>query len=246
MSRLLAVIPVRMAATRLPGKPLLTIGERTVVEWVHRRTEQTGVFDRVVVATPDPEIRDAVEKFGGEVELTSSVHLTGTDRVAEVAGRLQDYDVVANIQGDQPFVDDVMLRALVTPYVAGERPDMVTIGAPLPHDGYTDPDTVKVITDRASNALYFSRSPIPYGYSDTRGIDCLHHHLGLYAFTDSYLQRYATLPATPLERIERLEQLRALEHGATIRVATVDHGRLIEINTPHDLEQARQHVGRLS
>jgi 3-deoxy-manno-octulosonate cytidylyltransferase (CMP-KDO synthetase) len=235
-----------MAATRLPGKPLLTIGERTVVEWVHRRTEQTGVFDQVVVATPDLEIHDAVKKFGGEVELTSGDHLTGTDRVAEVARRLPQYDVIANVQGDQPFVDEVMLRALVEPYIAGDRPDMVTIGAPLPPDGYADPDTVKVITNRASNALYFSRSPIPNGYSAADGIDCLYHHLGLYAFTSSYLQRYANLPATPLERTERLEQLRALEHGATIRVATVDHGRLIEINTPHDLEQARQHVGRLS
>lgn len=246
MTRLLAVIPVRMAATRLPGKPLLTIGDRTVVEWVHHRTERTDVFDRVVVATPDKEIHEAVERFGGEVVLTSGDHLTGTDRVAEVAGQLADYDVIANVQGDQPFVDEVMLRALVAPYLDGERPDMVTIGAPLPPDGYADPDTVKVVTDRASNALYFSRSPIPNGHAPDQSSDCVHHHLGLYAFTAAYLQHYATLSPTPLERLERLEQLRALEHGATIRVATVDHGRLIEINTVHDLERAHEQAGRLS
>lgn len=245
MTRLLAVIPVRMAAQRLPGKPLAVINGRSVVEWVHRRTELTGVFERVIVATSDFEIAREVESFGGEVAVTRVDHETGTDRVAEVAASLPEFDVVANVQGDQPFVDEILLRALVQPYVAGHTPDMVTIGAPLPPGGHLNADTVKVVSDLDGRALYFSRSPIPFGYQPEDAVDCVHHHLGLYAFTNSFLQRFAQFPSTPLERAERLEQLRALEHGATIRVTRVPHGRLIEINTPEDLQLAREHGSEL-
>ena len=239
MVRSLAVIPVRMGASRLPGKPLAVLAGRSVVEWVHRRTVASGVFDAVVVATPDQVIADAVAMFGGEVMLTAADHLTGTDRVAEVARRDPSYDVVANVQGDQPFVDTEMLTALVSPYVDGDRPDMVTIGAPLPPDGLNDENTVKVLTNLGGDAIYFSRSPIPHGLQPDAIDAPVRHHLGLYAFTSTFLQRYATLAPTPLEQIERLEQLRVLEHGYRIRVMTVASGRLLEVNTPEDLEAAR-------
>lgn len=239
MVRSLAVIPVRMAASRLPGKPLAIIAGRTVVEWVHRRTIAAGVFDSVVVATPDAEIAAAVDAFGGDAVLTANNHVTGTDRVAEVARREPEYDVVANVQGDQPFVDEVMLTALVAPYRDGDRPDMVTIGAPLPVQAFADENTVKVLINLRGDAIYFSRSPIPNGLN-ARTVDApVRHHLGLYAFTSEFLQTYATLSPTPLEQIERLEQLRVLEHGYRIRVMTVPQGRLLEVNTPEDLEAAR-------
>ncbi len=242
---MLAVIPVRMAAQRLPGKPLEVIGDRTVVEWVHRRTINAGVFDHVVVATPDREIARAVERFGGEVVMTEAHHATGTDRVAEVAARQPHYDVVANVQGDQPFVDHVMLRALVSPYTAGVSPDMATIGAPLPPGGYESADTVKVVSDRSGRALYFSRAPIPHGLDADDPPLCVHHHIGLYAFRSEFLQVFAGLEETPLERLERLEQLRALEHGAAIHISVVPHGRLVEINTPDDLIAARARAQEL-
>jgi 3-deoxy-manno-octulosonate cytidylyltransferase (CMP-KDO synthetase) len=235
-----------MAATRLPGKPLLKIGDRPVVEWVYRRTVSAGIFDRVVVATPDDEIATVVDRFGGEVVVTRDDHPTGTDRVAEVSERLTDFDVVANVQGDQPFVDSAMLEALIRPYFDGDQPDMVTIGAPLTRDAFDDPNTVKVVCDRRSNALYFSRSAIPYGYSFDGGFDCVHHHLGLYAFAREFLAAYSTLPATPLETSERLEQLRALEHGARVRVVVVPAARLIEINTVDDLLRAQHHAEDLA
>jgi 3-deoxy-manno-octulosonate cytidylyltransferase (CMP-KDO synthetase) len=239
MERSLAVIPVRLAASRLPGKPLAILAGRSVVEWVHRRTVAADVFDSVVVATPDEEIAAAVTAFGGDVVITASDHITGTDRVAEVARREPTYDVIANVQGDQPFVDETMLTALVAPYRDGDRPDMVTIGAPLAADALGDENTVKVLINLHGDAIYFSRSPIPNGLQADEIDAPVRHHLGLYAFTSSFLQEYAALSPTPLERIERLEQLRVLEHGYRIRVMTVPSGRLLEVNTPEDLEAAR-------
>lgn len=239
MGTSLAVIPVRMGASRLPGKPLADLGGRPIVQWVYERAVAAGLFDEVVVATPDEEIATLVRRIGGRVEMTSDRHSTGTDRVAEVADRFQGCDVVANIQGDQPFVDADMLGALLTPYAAGERPDMVTIGVPLGEGSLEDEHTVKVLLDRRGHALYFSRSPVPHGWSPQGETAPVLHHLGLYAFRADFLHRYADLEPTPFEKAERLEQLRVLEHGHTIRVVTLERGRLLEINTADDLDAAR-------
>ena len=233
--RLLAVVPVRMSATRLPGKPLLLLDGQTVVQRVHDAVQDSGLFDEVVVATDDERIADEVSSFGGTVRMTSSEHATGSDRVAEVA-RSTSADVVANVQGDQPFVDAAMLRALVRPYLAGERPAMTTVGCPLADAGQLrDPSVVKVVRSRAGRALYFSRSAIPHG----EGFDpsLVLHHIGLYAFRTDVLQGFADLTPTPLEQQERLEQLRALEHGVEIVVEQVQR-RTIEINTPEDYDAA--------
>lgn len=241
--RALAVIPVRLAASRLPGKPLADLGGRPVVEWVHQRTSDTGVFDRVVVATPDREIAEVVESFGAEVEMTADNHATGTDRVAEVAQRLAEYDVVANIQGDQPFVDRRLLEALLRPYGHGDDPDMVTIGTPLSMRSYHDEHTVKVLMSARGDALYFSRSAIPHGVTPDNIAELpLAHHLGLYAFRSASLVRYSSLPSTPLETVERLEQLRMIEHGFRVRVEFVEGAHPVEINTASDLETAQATV----
>ena len=227
-----------MAATRFPGKPLADLGGRPLVQWVYESASGCADIDELVVATPDPEIIDAVRGFGGQVELTRSDHPTGTDRVAEVAVRHAEAEVVVNIQGDQPFVTAPMLSALVGPYHAGAAPVMTTVAAPLdPDSGPGDPNIVKVVCDRAGDALYFSRSPIPFRRHPMAGPLPAYHHIGLYAFTRDFLAKYATMSPTPLEQAEGLEQLRVLEHGYRIRVSPIDHP-VLEVNTPEDLVQA--------
>jgi 3-deoxy-manno-octulosonate cytidylyltransferase (CMP-KDO synthetase) len=245
--RILAVVPVRYGASRLPGKPLADLGGRPLVQWVYEAATGCTAFDDVIVATDSEEIAARVRDFGGVSELTRANHLTGTDRVAEVAERHVDADVVVNVQGDQPFATAEMLRALVSPYLAGERPPMTTLACPLADPSWwTDPNVVKVVRDVNGYALYFSRSSIPYGAMDGGfQVEPL-HHLGLYAFMRETILRFPTLPATPLEQQERLEQLRALEHGIRIRVCDTERP-VLEVNTPEDLERARRQVaGKVS
>lgn len=243
MVQILAVIPARYASVRFPGKPLVQIGDRPMVQWVYEAAKQCSVFSKVVVATDSSVIVDCVHNFGGAVELTSSDHVTGTDRVAEVAERYPEMDVVVNVQGDQPFVTAEMLLQLVQPYLDGEMPEMTTLACPLDQEtGYSDPNAVKVICDRHQNALYFSRSPIPY-YRNVIPAPVF-HHLGLYAFRRDFLAQYATLTPTPLEHCEALEQLRVLEHGYRIRVCRTE-AAVPEINTPEDLIAAKQWIASL-
>jgi 3-deoxy-manno-octulosonate cytidylyltransferase (CMP-KDO synthetase) len=241
--RILGVIPARMAATRFPGKPLADLAGRPLVRWVYESAAACADLDELVVATPDPEIVEAVESFGGRAELTRHSHPTGTDRVAEAAARRPDADVVVNVQGDQPFVTPEMLSALVSPYRAGDDPVMTTVAAPLDLHGPDDPNVVKVICDRVGDALYFSRSPIPYRRSEVAGRLPVFHHIGLYAFRREFLARYAGLQPTPLEESEGLEQLRVLEHGHRIRVCPIA-SPVLEVNTPEDLAQAVALVAR--
>ena len=237
----LAVVPVRMASSRFPGKPLADLGGRPIVQWVWEAASRCPDFDRVVVATADEEIADTVRGFGGEVELTRPDHPTGSDRAAEVAARHPGASVVVNVQGDQPFAATEMLSALVEPFRSGEPPAISTLACPLsdPRD-HADPNVVKVVRDLAGNALYFSRSPIPHAGGEEGAVSAL-HHLGLYAFDREALLEFPRLDPTPLERRERLEQLRALEHGLRIQVALTERPAL-EINTPEDLDAARELV----
>ena len=239
--RILAVVPAREAAQRFPGKPLADLEGRPVVQWVYEAAKACSAFDAVVVATDSERIAEAVRGFGGEVELTRDDHATGTDRVAEVAERHPGSDVVVNVQGDQPFATAEMLTALVQPYLDGETPSMTTLACPLETDeAWDDPNVVKVVRDLDGNALYFSRSSIPHSRDGGRYAGAL-HHLGLYAFTRDTVLRFPSLEPTPLEAEERLEQLRAMEHGIRIRVCDTDHP-VMEINTPEDLEAARELV----
>lgn len=236
--KILGVIPARYASQRFPGKPLAMIGDYSMVRRVHDAAKTCSVLDQVLVATESDVIAEHVRDFGGLVELTSAQHPSGTDRVAEVAARHTEADVIVNIQGDQPFVTATMLRQLVGPYLAGQRPEMTTLACPFNETvNVQNPNVVKVICDRNQNALYFSRAPIPY-YRQT-GPAPVFHHLGLYAFRRDFLERYATLETTPLEQCEALEQLRVLEHGYTITVCHTETA-VIEVNTPADLEAARR------
>ena len=237
---MLGVIPARLAAVRFPRKPLADLCGRPLVQWVYEAATACPTLDEVVVATPDEEIADHVRAIGGAAEMTRSDHPTGTDRVAEVATRRLDADVVVNVQGDQPFVTPEMLSALIEPFAAGDGVVMSTLGAPLnPRATAGDPNTVKVVCDQHGDALYFSRSGIPYFRTD--GPAPVFHHIGLYAFDRAFLATYAGLAPTPLEEREGLEQLRALEHGYRIRVQPTA-APVIEVNTPEDMEAARAHV----
>jgi 3-deoxy-manno-octulosonate cytidylyltransferase (CMP-KDO synthetase) len=238
--RIAAVIPVRHAATRFPGKPLADLDGRPLVQWVYEAAKSCAAFDYVVVATDSEEIARRVREFGGVAELTRHDHPTGTDRVAELAERHDDADVIANVQGDQPFATAEMLNALVAPYLAGERPSMTTLACPLlDPTWWTDPNVVKVVRGVNGYALYFSRSPIPYGaVAEDSRVKPL-HHLGLYAYDRDTLLRFTTLSPTPLEQQEHLEQLRALENGIGIRLCDTARS-ILEVNTPEDLEQARR------
>lgn len=237
--RILCVIPARLASTRLPRKPLALLQGRPIIEWTYQAASQCDFFTQVVVATDSEEVQAVVAALGAKVVMTDPTIQTGTDRVARVAQQFPDMDVVVNLQGDEPFVTPDMLRALVAPYLAGERPVMTTLANPLDKAAeYHSPAKVKVVVNLAGDALYFSRAPIPFERIPVDPFP-VYHHQGMYAFTAEFLQRYAQLPQTPLELAEQLEQLRALEHGYAIRVCVTPH-KTLEINTPEELAEAQQ------
>jgi 3-deoxy-manno-octulosonate cytidylyltransferase (CMP-KDO synthetase) len=232
----IGIIPARYASTRFPGKPLVEIAGRTMIEHVYRRAEQARSLAEVWIATDDHRIFNAARGFGGRVVMTSPDHPSGTDRIAEAASHLEA-DVVVNVQGDEPLLDPSEIDAVVEPFAT--IPDLVmsTAAVPIrdPRD-VQDPGVVKVVLDREGFALYFSRLPIPL----YRGGEAGPHlkHLGLYAYRKSFLLEYATLEPTPLEQAERLEQLRVLEHGHRILVVITDHDA-VSVDTPEDLERVR-------
>lgn len=220
------VIPARYASSRLPGKPLLRETGKYLVQHVYERAKQARRASDVVVATDDPRIAAAVASFGGRSVLTRRDHPNGTDRVAEVASRL-DADVVINLQGDEPLVEPATLDLLAELLQRNPESDMATLATPITSaDEYASPHCVKVVCDGGGRALYFSRSPVPYvrdGRPDfsSRPARFL-RHLGLYAYRRGFLLALAGMPAVPLEELEKLEQLRVLAAGRSIQVGIVE------------------------
>lgn len=244
-----AIIPARYASTRFPGKPLADIHGKTMIQRVYEQTCKATLVDRVIVATDDQRVAEVVTAFGGELWMTSARHETGTDRLAEVAAGL-DADLVVNVQGDEPLIDPRTIDLAVAPLLADETIDMGTLRVAITSlDEFLDPNVVKVVVDRAGNALYFSRAAIPCAreYLDTLAENfsalCAYKHIGLYVYRREFLLRYPTLAVTPLEKLEKLEQLRALEHGYRIHVevTTVPSQG---VDTPQDLEKVRAIVAR--
>jgi 3-deoxy-manno-octulosonate cytidylyltransferase (CMP-KDO synthetase) len=232
----IAIIPARFNSTRLPGKPLKEIQGRTLIEHVYRRVEMARGLDRILVATDDERIRQEVERFGGDVVLTRTDHQSGTDRLAEAVADLPDDLIVVNVQGDEPLIEpEVIDRALEAARMRDA--DVVTLMTPLTDpDSMRDPNRVKVVVDLNGFAMYFSRSLVP-----SSGKCSL--HLGLYAYRVGFIKFFATLEPTPLEREERLEQLRILEHGFKIRVVEVE-SESWGIDTPADLEEFERMLGK--
>jgi len=220
---------------------LARIGDKPMIQWVYECAAAVPEIDRVLVATDDERICDAVASFGGEAVMTRPTHPSGTDRVAEVAASL-DAALVVNVQGDLPFFDPGLVGA---PLAALDREDipMATVRTRIATaEDQRDPNVVKVVTDQQQLALYFSRSPIPYRAEDADRGDFGYRHIGLYVYRRDFLLTFARLEPTPLERIERLEQLRALERGYRIKVCEVGRD-FVEVNTPADLERARAMAG---
>ncbi len=230
----IAIIPARYASSRFPGKPLVEIAGKTMIEHVYRRASLAQSLQGVWVATDDQRIFDAVRAFGGLVVMTRSDHPSGTDRIAEAASALEA-DVVVNVQGDEPLLDPAEIDAVVSPFADSADLLMSTARVRIldPRD-VADPGVVKVVCDREGYALYFSRLPLPYYRSGDAGEH--YKHLGLYAYRKSFLQQYAALQPTPLEQAECLEQLRVLENGHRILVVTVEHDA-VSVDTPEDLER---------
>jgi 3-deoxy-manno-octulosonate cytidylyltransferase (CMP-KDO synthetase) len=238
----IAIIPARFQSTRLPGKALASIAGHPMVWHVAARTRRARGLARVIVATDDPRIVDAVAATGAEAVLTRADHPSGTDRLAEVAAGL-DAAIVVNVQGDLPLLDPAMVERLVARMTADPSLPMATLASPL-HDEaeWRSPHVVKVVCDAGGRALYFSRSPIPHDRDGARpaGEPLGWRHIGMYAYRRDVLLRLAALPPSPLERRERLEQLRALEHGIAIGVVEWTAAEpLIEVDTEADLERAR-------
>jgi 3-deoxy-manno-octulosonate cytidylyltransferase (CMP-KDO synthetase) len=234
---IVAVIPARYESSRLPGKVLADIAGRPMVEHVYRRAAEARGVDAVVVATDDERIASAVESFGGVARLTQPGHRTGTDRVAETARDLR-CEIVVNVQADLPLLEPEMIAEAIGPFNEDGEIQMSTLRQAISDPSEADnPNVVKVVVDRSGNALYFSRSKIPYCRED--GV-CF-KHIGLYAFRREFLLSFAALSQTPLERAESLEQLRALEHGYRIR-AVETRFESIEVDTPEDLERVRRRV----
>ena len=245
MAKVYAVIPARYGSTRLPGKPLRLIDGRPMIRRVYEGAVASGLFAGVIVATDDRRIADVVTGFGGDARLTSAEHPSGTDRVAEIAAGL-DADLVVNVQGDLPFPTRALLGAPLAAMLADETIPMGTVSVPIyDRDRWLDPNVVKVVTDTARSALYFSRAPIPArshrGTGGKEGTPALwgEQHVGLYAYRKEFLLRFASWPPTPLEKLERLEQLRALERGERIYVGACP-GPIVEVDTAEDLERAEQ------
>ena len=232
--KILGVIPARYASSRFPGKALARIGAKTMLEHVYERVSMARYLTSVVIATDDERIFAEARRFGAQVRMTRSDHLSGSDRVAEVASAFPEAKLVVNVQGDEPLIDPSAIDAAILPMLDDPDTPMGTLSKRVenPHE-IGDPNVVKVVTNNAGLALYFSRSPIPHGG------EVYFKHIGLYVYERDFLLGYSAMPVGPLEKAERLEQLRALENGHAIRVVETDYESL-GVDTPADLERVSQ------
>jgi 3-deoxy-manno-octulosonate cytidylyltransferase (CMP-KDO synthetase) len=234
--KVIGIIPARLAATRLPDKPLLDIAGKPMIQRVWERARGAACLNDLLVATPDARIKEVVEAFGGRAVMTSAEHRSGTDRLAEAARGLEA-DVIVNIQGDEPLIEPQSIEAAVAPLLADESLAMSSLMCPCPVSELVNPATVKVVADLKGNALYFSRARIPFPRSPEAGVAVM-QHVGLYVYRRDFLLTFSSLSPSPLERTESLEQLRALEHGYKIRMVEIAQAPL-SIDTPEDLERVR-------
>jgi 3-deoxy-manno-octulosonate cytidylyltransferase (CMP-KDO synthetase) len=252
-----AIIPARYASTRLPGKPLFPLANIPMIMHVVARATKARLVSRVIVATDDERIFQAVASRGGEARMTSPDAPSGTDRVAEVAASL-DSDIIVNVQGDEPLIEPSTIDAAIAPLMEDPAIQISTTSEPITSvEDVFNPGVVKVVTDARGFALYFSRSPLPYvrpapGLSleeslrlDARLLSNYRKHSGLYAYRSESLQQFARMEPSPLERLESLEQLRALENGYRVRVVRVEH-RSTGVDTEQDYERVRRFIEEAS
>ena len=235
--KILCVIPARYASTRLPGKPLADIVGKPMIQHVYERSAQATIPQQVVVATDDEKVFQAVQQFGGKVVITSSEHQTGTDRLAEVASKYAEVDVIINVQGDEPLIDPKVIDELAQEFLNDTALQMATVMSIMDSEDYQNPNAVKVVTDLNNNALYFSRSLLPY--PRVAGKANVYKHIGIYAYKKDFLLKFAKLEPTPLEQSESLEQLRALENGYKIKMIKTK-SKFIGVDSIEDLQTVNE------
>jgi len=240
--RVIAVIPARYASERFPGKALAKDTGKFLIQHVYEQVIKSPLLEEVIIATDDQRIADACDSFGASWRMTRADHPSGTDRIAEVAAGL-DADIIVNVQGDEPLIDPLNIDELINLLDQDRQADMATLSAFFaPDEDIGNPNIVKVVVDCRNHALYFSRCPIPF-IRDQGQVQPLHRkHLGLYAYRREVLLSLSRLPATPLEKAEKLEQLRALENGLIIAVKDVRHSA-VGIDTP---QQYRKFVNQFN
>ncbi len=242
-----AIIPARYDSTRFPGKPLALLGGKPMIQHVYENASRTPGLDRVIVATDDRRIFAAAKNFGAEAMMTSAKHLSGTDRLAEVARKIRA-EWMINVQGDLPFIRPQTILRTLSPLKRNRSIPMGTARTPIvERDEWLNPNVVKVVTDRQGFALYFSRAPIPYAPDDGipagngAGKVLGYRHVGIYVYRRDFLLKFAAMRPTALEQSEKLEQLRALSNGYRIRVADVEEPS-VEVDTPDDLQKAEAYL----
>ena len=235
--KVICIIPARYASTRLPGKPLKLIAGKPMIQRVYEQAAKAKMPDEVIVATDDNRVYQAVKDFGGRAVMTSTEHRSGTDRLAEVAKDREDVDVVINVQGDEPMLPPEIIDALAELFAKDGDLQMATMKCPMKQEEYNEPGSVKVVTDLDGYALYFSRSLLPYPRNEA-GVK-VYKHVGIYAYRRDFLLKYAALEPTPLELMESLEQLRALESGYRIKVLESDF-QGVGVDTPEDLARVNR------
>ncbi|EKO3439050.1 3-deoxy-manno-octulosonate cytidylyltransferase [Vibrio fluvialis] len=242
------VIPARYQSTRLPGKPLADIAGKPMVQWVYEQAMQAGA-ERVIIATDDARVEQAVLAFGGTVCMTSPDHQSGTERLAEVVKLLgiEDDHIIVNVQGDEPLIPPSIIRQVADNLAASQAP-MATLAVEISHeDEVFNPNAVKVVTDKDGYALYFSRATIPWDRDnfakDKTVVQPLMRHIGIYAYRAGFINTYIQWPASQLEKIECLEQLRVLWYGEKIHVAVALEAPPAGVDTPEDLDAVRRIVG---
>ncbi len=238
--KVIVVIPSRYASTRLPGKALVQLAGKPMVQHVYERAKRAQTVHRVLVATDDQRIIDAVTAFGGEARMTRADHRTGTERIAEVAVH-EDGDVFVDVQGDEPLIDPAAIDTAVGALLEEPQAQISTVATAIRHAGdIMDPNVVKTVLDFDGNALYFSRAPIPWIRDTQQKLHVKYwKHLGLYVFQREALLEFPTLPQGELEKIEQLEQLRWLENGWKIRVAEVAHDA-VSVDVPEDVARVEK------
>ncbi|HHH84419.1 MAG TPA: 3-deoxy-manno-octulosonate cytidylyltransferase [Firmicutes bacterium] len=232
MKKILVVIPARMASTRLPGKPLYPICGKPLIQWVYEGVSRASLIEDIIVATDDERIVEAVSSFGGKAVLTGAHHQTGTDRICEVVREYgKGYDIVVNVQGDEPLIRGESIDKVIRPVAAGKAP-VATPVIRFERGEDNNPNTVKVVMDAEGYALYFSRFPVPYVRGEKPPF---YKHVGLYVFEKDFLLEFSSWEQTPLEKSEMLEQLRILEKGYKIKTVEWKE-RLHGVDTPEDVK----------
>ncbi len=239
MSKTAIIIPARYGSSRLEGKPLMVAAGKPVIQWVYEKAQQAKLADVVIVATDDERIFNCVKSFGGEVEMTSTEHKCGSDRIMEVVSRHPEISYICNLQGDEPLIEPASIDAVIKHVQTDEKADISTLIREITPSEAENPNLVKCVIDKNGFALYFSRSKIPYERNE--GIATFFGHIGIYGYKRAALEAMTTLSQTPLEKTESLEQLRALENGMKIKTSVVDFVP-VGIDTKDDLEKFRKIV----